>query len=355
VLDANTKTDAIHEPDALRVDRQRGETRHDKLTPTVDEVADDLVAHMRSRVGIADSRRRYAQGTVDLYEQRLRGHVAPVLGTRRVGEVTADDLRGLIDTLTTKQLAPGTVTSIVNIVSRLFGYAKKRKLVPHNPVRDLDRDDRPGAHRQSEPRYLTADELEALLAKMGDTMRPAAAACTYAGLRISETLGLRWRDVDIKAGTITIAGQLGRDGKTWVPVPKTAASAATVPLLPVLQRELAEHRVRQAGLNLQWVSADGLVFTTVRGKTQPRRNILRALHAAGDSLGLNGDGAKPVGLHDLRHSFVAVAFEQGLSAPEVAMLARRANAKVTLAVYAGITGDGREKAFAKLAGSGFGQ
>jgi integrase len=128
-----------------------------------------------------------------------------------------------------------------------------------------------------------------------------------------------------------------------------------VPLLPALRREFVEHRVRQAGLNLQWVSADGLVFTTMRGKPQSRRNILRALHAAGDSLGLNGDGAKPVGLHDLRHSFVAVAFEQGLSAPEVAMLARHADAKVTLAVYAGITGDGREKAFAKLAGSGSGR
>jgi integrase len=83
----------------------------------------------------------------------------------------------------------------------------------HNPVRDLDRDDRPGAHRQTEPRYLTAGELETLLAAMGDAMRPAAAACTYAALRVSDALGLRWEDIDFKAGTITIAGQLGRDGK----------------------------------------------------------------------------------------------------------------------------------------------
>ena len=46
------------------------------------------------------------------------------------------------------------------------------------------RDDRSGAHRQTEPRYLTVDELESLLAEMGDAMRPPAAACTYAGLRI---------------------------------------------------------------------------------------------------------------------------------------------------------------------------
>jgi integrase len=354
VLDAKTKTDAIHELEALRVDRQRGEIRHDKLTPTVDEVWPDLIAHMRARVGIADRRRRYAQGTVDLYEQRLRDHVSPVLGTSRVGEVTSDDLRRLIDALTAKRLAAGTVTSTINIVSRLFRYAIKRRLVSHNPVRDLDRDDRPGAQRESEPRYLTAGELEALLAGMSDTMRPAAAACTYAGLRVSEALGLRWRDVDFKAGTITVAGQLGRDGTTWVPIPKTEASAATVPLLPVLQRELAEHRVRQAGRNLQWVRPEALVFTTMRGKPQSRRNVLRAVHTAGDSLGLNGDGIEPVGLHDLRHSFVAVAFDRKLTAPEVAALARHANPKVTLGLYAGLAEDGREKAVAKLAEAGFG-
>jgi integrase len=203
--------------------------------------------------------------------------VSPLIGNRRVSEVTTDDLRVMVDELIGKKLALGTVTSIVNIVSRLFRFAKKRKLVEHNPVRDLDRDDRPGAHRETEPRYLTAAELEQLLAKLTDTMRPVAATCTFAALRISEALGLRWCDLDLKAGTITVAGQLGRDGKTWIPVPKTEASAATVPMLPVLQRELAAHRVRQAGRNLQWGTArrtrvhDDARQAAVQTERAPRR------------------------------------------------------------------------------------
>jgi integrase len=315
VLEAQTKTDAIHEHEALRVDRQRGETRHDRLSPTTDEIAADLIAHMQARVGITDRRRRYAQSTVDLYRQRFEDHIGPYLGSRRVGDVTTDDLRRLIDTLTRKGLAPSTITSAVNILSRLFRYAVKRKLVPHNPVRDLDRDDRPGVQRQSEPRYLSADELRTLLSKLGDTMRPAAAACTYAGLRVSEALGLRWRDLDFKAGTITIAGQLSRDGKTWIPVAKTEASAATVPMLPVLRRELAAHRVRQAQRNLQFVRSDALVFSTMRGRPQSRRNLLRAVYTAGDGAGFNGDGLEPVGLHDLRHSFVAVCLRARAERP----------------------------------------
>jgi integrase len=57
---------------------------------------------------------------------------------------------------------------------------------------------------------------------------------------------------------------------------------------------------------------------------------------------LNGDNRQPVGLHDLRHSYVALA------------LARHANAKVTAQVYAGITEHGREAAAAKLVDAGFG-
>jgi integrase len=77
-------------------------------------------------------------------------------------------------------------------------------------------------------------------------------------------------------------------------------------------------------------------------------------HLAGDAAGLNGEGVQPVGLHDLRHSLVAIAFESDLTLPEVALLARHANPAVTATVYAGLTTEGRERAAAKLVGAGFG-
>lgn len=136
---------------------------------------------------------------------------------------------------------------------------------------------------------------------------------------------------------------------------KTRASDATVPLLPALARELREHRVRQAGRDLRLVQGDALVFTTSRGRPQSRRNALRAVHAAGDAASLNAEGRRPVGLHDLRHSYVALALAAGLSLAETAALARHANARVTAQVYAGLADDGRESAAAKLVETGFGR
>ncbi len=140
-------------------------------------------------------------------------------------------------------------------------YALKRKLVLHNVVRDLDRDDRPGVARQSEPRYLSEAELRRLFAEMTDTFRPVALVCAYAGLRISEALGLRSADLDLAAGTLTVTGQLGENGER-LPTTKTRTSAATVTAPPALVRELRAHRSRQASRSLALVRADALVFTT---------------------------------------------------------------------------------------------
>ncbi len=358
-LQATTKTDAINELRALQVDYERGEAhRSPAAALTLEELTHDYVAHLRVRTNETDPRRRRSPRTVEHYESQLRLHVLPVLGHHSATELTVADVRRLLDALSAKRLAggkkgkerklsPRSRGGLLGILSSVLTYGVRQGVVPHNVVHDLGRDDRPGAQRKTEPRYLSPEELDLLLARMGDTFRPVAATCAYAGLRLSEALGLRWRDVDLKAGTLTVTAQLGPDG-TRVPL-KTAASAATVPLLPRLAAELREHRSRVAGFDLARVHSEALVFTTSRGRPHGRRNVLRAVYAAGDTAGLNGEGRERVGVHDLRHSFVAVALAAGLTLPEAAALARHANPRVTATVYAGLTDTARAGLGSKLA------
>jgi integrase len=84
-------------------------------------------------------------------------------------------------------------------------------------------------------------------------------------------------------------------------------------------------------------------------------DALRALHLAGDAAGLDPEGAERVGLHDLRHSFVALALAGTGTPAEVAEAARHANPNVTVTLYAGLSKDGRSRAFTKLLDSGFGK
>jgi integrase len=133
----------------------------------------------------------------------------PLLGQRTAAGLSVADMRRLLDTLAAKRLAPRSLSGLLGILSSVVTYGVREGVVARNVVCDLAREDRPGAQRKSEPRYLSPDELDLLLAKMGDTFRPVAAACAYAGLRLSEALGLRWRDVDFAAATCTVGAQLG--------------------------------------------------------------------------------------------------------------------------------------------------
>jgi integrase len=87
---------------------------------------------------------------------------------------------------------------------------------------------------------------------------------------------------------------------------------------------------------------------TETGRPQTRRNVLRAIHRAGDKLGLNGEGQAPVNNHSLRHSFVTNCIALGLTIPEAALLARH-DVATTASTYAKVAETQRAAVAAKLA------
>ena len=122
---------------------------------------------------------------------------------------------------------------------------------------------------------------------MGDTFRPVAAMCAYAGLRLSEALGLRWRDVDLKGGVIEVsASRPGWDARAG----EDRRSRSTVPPRQCSLPSSRPRLVRVAGVALARVRPDALVFTNVTAARTAARNVLRAVYAAGDAAWLNGAG-----------------------------------------------------------------
>jgi integrase len=270
--------------------------------------------------------------TLLLRERILTKYLRPEFGSMAPGDISVFQLRDYIDTLNHQGLSGSHVRGIITTCSVVMDYGCRRGALLHNPCRDLVRGDLPSGRRQTEPRYLTPGEVERLLAKVGTVYGPVASCCYYAALRISEALALTWADVDFHSRRITI-----REGKT-------RASQADVPLLPPLEkvlRPLWEKRGRP--------SDGSLVFQSRTGKPLGRRNALRAIHRAGDAVGLNPVGVEKVGLHDLRHSMAAYALER-CTPVETSKLLRHANPQVTMTVYAGMSGDIVETLMSKLGG-----
>jgi integrase len=153
--------------------------------------------------------------------------------------------------------------------------------------------------------------------------RALLATLIFAGLRVGEALSLRWRDVDLARGTITVR------------TAKTDAGVRVVNVLPVLRDELTDYRARLEP------APETLVFGTTKGKplgaTNVRRWILaKAVAHANRKLEECKQEQVPKGLapHSLRRTFASILFAVGESPPYVMGQMGHTTPNLTLSIYA---------------------
>jgi integrase len=348
-LEASTPGEAVRALRALHGKLEAGNLAGPS-TLSVAAAVERYLAYCDSFVAVGEM----APRTRELYEQRLRcSLVDGRLARRRLATLTSPDLSALLAHLRKAGLASSTRRGYLTCLSAFFRWAVEGKLIPRSPLADLPRRERPSAKRKREPRRLAVEQVEALLGKLGEQFRPIGIVIAYQALRVSEALGLRWRDLDFEAMTISISGQLGRDGRRYDRT-KTEASAATLTLAPAAARALKEWRLRQAGCDLGLVRRDALVFTTLNGTPQSQRNVHRAIVNAAEAAGLHTDTTLPtVTTHDLRGSAGSIALALGSSLAEVGDYLRHANAAVTGRLYVDVL-EGRSQVVERLAEGGFG-
>jgi integrase len=130
-------------------------------------------------------------------------------------------------------------------------------------------------------RFLETDEEGKLLAAAGEPLRTMILVGIYSGLRLlSEALTLRWADVDLRRGLLTVQAAYAKSGKT-----------RTVPLNTILRRALETLRQR---------TPEGAEYVFCHRDGSPYRSIRTTFHTACRSAGL-----KDVSPHVLRHTFAS--------------------------------------------------
>jgi integrase len=146
----------------------------------------------------------------DEYGSRLRSatilgtinkHLVPDLGTLLLTEVTPPRVEGLL-VGKEKVLSPKTINTLRGFLLRMFNLAIRRGL--WNGINPATRVERRKVPKRL-PEYLRFEEVPRVLDALPPQLRPLFATAVYTGMRQGELLGLRKGDVDLEAGTITVA------------------------------------------------------------------------------------------------------------------------------------------------------
>jgi integrase len=272
------------------------------------------------------------------YEGHVRLHLAS-LANVPLARLTPNDVRRLIDDRLAGRCAPRTVGYSVTVLRMALKQAVRDGLLQRNVALLVDRP----AARRPELRVIQPSESQRLLA-LDSPMAPLWALLLGTGLRLGEGLGLRWSDLDLPSGTLTVSVALHPLPK-WARTtrrldfeqPKTPSSRRTLAVPAFVARALLRQREVQGTTPR---NIDGLVFTTPKGTPLDARNVSRAFARDRKAAGL-----EPMRIHDLRHTAASLMLAQGSSLDDVKRVLGHSTIAVTSDTYGHLV-EGRSREIA---------
>lgn len=278
--------------------------------------------------------------TFESYESIVRVHLIPDLGRMQLANLAPEDIIKLMGRKAAAGLSPTTVRYIKRILGAALKHAMNWSLLGRNvaAIVPSPKIDRP------EARSLSPDEArQFLLALKGDRMEALFVVATALGLRLGESLGLSWTDVDFDKGTLTVRKQLQRIGGTLVLTdPKTRRSRRTIAIPSIAVEALRAHRIRQFEERLiagdRWVE-NGLVFATTIGTPFEQRNVRRHL-----DLALGKAGLPRIKPHTLRHTAASLLLAQGIHPRVIMETLGHSQISTTMDLYAHVVAEVQREA-----------
>jgi integrase len=316
----------------------------------------------------------------------------PGLGKLALGRLKPTNIERWFDEHQTAGAGTRTIRYARAVLRVALNQARKWELLSVNAAALVD----PPRHTAKQIQPLAPEQARALLvAARGHRLGALVSVGTAVGLRIGEALGLRWADVDLDAGTLSVTQAIERSGgepvgrrsmlaasrelrkriaaapkrsaerrqlraeleklrKQWRPVrstlritePKSPRSRRTVRVPSVVLTALKSHRTRQLeerlGAGGDWEDS-GLVFTSPIGSAVDPRNATREFKALLVSAALPN-----IRFHDLRHTAATLLLAQGVDPRTIMETLGHSQISLTMNTYSHVLPALQAEAAARL-------
>ena len=273
-------------------------------------------------------KRGLKDNTLQNYVYMYKMYVLPQFGKRRISTLVKSDVKRFYNTLADERcLSVSTIDIIHTVLHQVLDMAVDDSYIRHNPADNVLKELKQAHGLTTEKRYsLTKAEQELFLSYLRRTPQyqhwyPVFAVMLGTGMRVGETVGLRWCDVDLKEGTIAVNHTLiyynhATNGCYCnVHSPKTKAGIRNIPMLAFVKEAFHQEQMRQKEQGIRCKAVvDGytdFIFVNRFGQPQHQGTLNKALRRiirdCNDEVLMKQD-KKPVLLppfscHTLRHTF----------------------------------------------------
>lgn len=322
-----------------RHDVARGVHTPGSISPTVKEAAALWIKRCNEK--------RLEPMTVKGYEEHVNLHIVPLIGAKKLSELTVPAVNAFADQLRQAGLSAEMIKKVVRSLGAIFKEARRRGLSNVAPTIGLELD----LPERDDPRPVipTKAELQAIIA--GATARESrfwralVLVAVFCGLRASELRGLRWLDVDFDARQINVAQRA--DASHKIGKLKSKAAYRTLRLSALVLNALREWKLLCPKGDL------GLAFPNGIGKVESYANLIdrgfgpiqleagvtvqkEAMDTAGAPVLVT---VAKYGLHALRHACASLWIEQGHNPKQIQTLMGHSSIKVTFDTYGHLFAD----------------
>jgi integrase len=285
--------------------RARGKLRASPSTSSSDETTGDYLARWLDDT----APHRLAPRTLALYRAIVDGWLIPHLGTVPLTRLHPDHVERMVNAVLDAGRSPQWAKHCHTVLRSALKDAVRRGTITDNPAARIEPVKVP---RTEVVRLSGADVRKVLAANPDHPHRAIWIIALTVGMRRGEVLSLRWGDIDLERGTVTVAGtvlpvkpETRKDGKRarrtrWAFVePKTPTSRRTLFLSQTAIAALRRHRETFPPVKAPW-----FVFRRSDGAPLSPDWILRRWQKA-----LEGVGLPPLPFHSSRHTAAALMLD----------------------------------------------
>lgn len=279
--------------------------------------------------------------TYDIYESQINTHIIPELGDIQLKDLKSHQLQHFYNKKYNagQGLASATIKKIHSIINSSLKQALINDLIIKNPSEGVELP----ALEQKIIKSFTEEEHTRFFeaAKKSDYFN-AFLLADYTGVRMGELLALKWDDIDLENGQLSITKTLslvkdrkGISKKKYLLVvqkPKTKASIRTLPLTKNAIKMLSELKVNKS-------SKSNLVFPSRKNTYIYPRNFERSFQ----NIVLKA-GIEECNTHTLRHTFATRCFEKGINLKIISKWLGHSKIAHTLDIYTHIMPDTEKNA-----------